>query len=585
MEILENLANSKGLGNIIPVKFFKKNSCLFFLSIICWIGVSAQSNDQWADSVLNFLETNEDLSYTAKKAQCASLLELFENNDQPCNRIKTLILQSYYDVVLGNEKQVLTGLNLAQSLLTRNDCEQFLLLTKLDLAYGNLYIHLNEPVKARQYLLKGVISSKPVAQSDKVLIELYMNLAATFAEKDSQFYYNNLALTLAFKYNELRLQEIIFNSIGCMYAELGEHEQAIRNFTKALEIARKRHAYSSVSALYNNLAGLTTNGKQTLRYIDSAIYYAQLKNSLEDLQTSYQNKSIYYYDNEDYKSAYDLFFESSLLKDSLYNRDKITAFADMEQKYESVKKEARISLLNELNENKTQQRNVLLIGGVVLLVFSYNVVRQRNNVKMEKKRSDMLLLNILPSEVAEELKSTGVSEAKLYNHVTVLFTDFVNFTGISQQMSPTELVQEIHKNFTVFDAIIEKHGLEKIKTIGDAYLAVCGLPNVKENHAQQVIKASLEIVEYMKQEGHKFEVRIGVNSGPVVAGIVGVKKYAYDIWGDTVNTAARMEQNSEAGKINISGATYELIKEDFNCEHRGMIQAKNKGEVDMYFVG
>lgn len=205
-------------------------------------------------------------------------------------------------------------------------------------------------------------------------------------------------------------------------------------------------------------------------------------------------------------------------------------------------------------------------------------------LKSEKKKSDDLLLNILPEEVADELKEKGMAEAKQYSHVSVLFTDFVNFTGISEQMSPKDLVKEIHENFTAFDAIIEKHGLEKIKTIGDAYLAVCGLPIENEMHAVQVIKAAKDIQEFMVKKAGKFQIRIGVNSGPVIAGIVGVKKYAYDIWGDCVNTAARMEQKSEPGKINISGATYTLVKEHFDCTYRGKIAAKNKGEIDMYFV-
>lgn len=205
-------------------------------------------------------------------------------------------------------------------------------------------------------------------------------------------------------------------------------------------------------------------------------------------------------------------------------------------------------------------------------------------VQKEKKKSDDLLLNILPEEIADELKNKGEIEAKLYNHVSVLFTDFVGFTKISEKLSPQELVADIHSNFTAFDAIIEKHGLEKIKTIGDAYLAVCGLPNESLNHAETIVKAAIDIRDYMESNGGRFQVRIGINSGPVVAGIVGVKKYAYDIWGDTVNTAARMEQNSETGKINISGSTYELIKNKISCEYRGKIQAKNKGEIDMYFV-
>ncbi|MFN4084165.1 MAG: adenylate/guanylate cyclase domain-containing protein, partial [Bacteroidia bacterium] len=151
--------------------------------------------------------------------------------------------------------------------------------------------------------------------------------------------------------------------------------------------------------------------------------------------------------------------------------------------------------------------------------------------------------------------------------------------------SPTELVAEIHKNFTAIDNIIEKHGLEKIKTIGDAYLAVCGMPAETPEHAQRAAKAAIEIRDYMRnQKDARFQIRIGIHSGPVVAGIVGVKKFAYDIWGDTVNTAARMESASEPGKINISKATYELIKNEFVCEYRGKINAKNKGDIDMWFV-
>ena len=209
----------------------------------------------------------------------------------------------------------------------------------------------------------------------------------------------------------------------------------------------------------------------------------------------------------------------------------------------------------------------------------------------ENKRSEELLLNILPHKVAEELKEKGETEAKQFDNVTVLFTDFVDFTGISEKLSPKELVAEIHLCFTVIDIIVEHNGLEKIKTIGDAYLAVCGLPNEDPDHAGKVVKAAKDILHFMNEHknvlGDKVglkDIRIGIHSGGVVAGIVGIKKFAYDIWGDTVNTAARMEQSSEPGKINISSATYELVKDEFNCIHRGKINAKNKGEIDMYFV-
>lgn len=220
------------------------------------------------------------------------------------------------------------------------------------------------------------------------------------------------------------------------------------------------------------------------------------------------------------------------------------------------------------------------------------IQQQKEIIELEKDKSDKLLLNILPIEVADELKQTGKSAAKSFESVTVLFTDIKDFTKISENQTPEKLVAEIDFCFRAFDFIIERHGLEKIKTIGDAYMCAGGLPVKNETHPDDVVLAALEIRDFinqLKEERIKknqsyFEVRIGISTGPVVAGIVGNKKFAYDIWGDTVNTASRMESTSETGKVNISGTTYGLIKEKFNCTYRGKIAAKNKGDVDMYFV-
>ncbi|RYD93469.1 MAG: adenylate/guanylate cyclase domain-containing protein, partial [Sphingobacteriales bacterium] len=175
-----------------------------------------------------------------------------------------------------------------------------------------------------------------------------------------------------------------------------------------------------------------------------------------------------------------------------------------------------------------------------------------------------------------------------YDEVSVLFTDFVNFTGIAEQLGVDELLEELNINFTAFDQIMERHGLEKIKTIGDAYLAVSGLPVKNEAHAQNAVAAALDILAFVvarkKEVPYGLDIRIGIHSGSLIAGIVGVKKFAYDIWGDTVNTAARMEQNSAPGKINISEHTQLLVKATFDCTYRGKLQVKGKGEMDMYFV-
>jgi class 3 adenylate cyclase len=251
-------------------------------------------------------------------------------------------------------------------------------------------------------------------------------------------------------------------------------------------------------------------------------------------------------------------------------------------------------------------RNSLLVSATLLLMLLFGLYKrysfkQKANLKLEQKnkiilhekqRSEELLLNILPTEVADELKANGKAEAKFFDNATVMFTDFKDFTKISEKLSPSELVSEIDTCFRAFDEIITKNNIEKIKTIGDAYMCVGGLPVTNNTHAYDVVNAAKQIQSFMelyikeriKDGKEPFHIRIGIHSGPVVAGIVGSKKFAYDIWGDTVNVAARMESSGQEGKINISGSTCNLVKEMFNCVYRGKIQAKNKGEIDMYFV-
>ena len=221
-----------------------------------------------------------------------------------------------------------------------------------------------------------------------------------------------------------------------------------------------------------------------------------------------------------------------------------------------------------------------------------NVKSRTAELAEEKKKSDDLLYNILPAETAEELKREGRAKPRKYESVTVMFTDFKGFTIISENLNAEELVTEIDSCFGKFDEIMDKYGIEKIKTIGDSYMCAGGLPVQNSTHAEDVVKAAKEIQQWMREHNLRriaanlppFEIRIGLHSGPVVAGVVGSKKFAFDIWGDTVNTASRMESSGEASQINISGSTYELIKNKFHCTYRGKIPAKNKGDIDMYFV-
>ena len=236
---------------------------------------------------------------------------------------------------------------------------------------------------------------------------------------------------------------------------------------------------------------------------------------------------------------------------------------------------------------------VVIVAGALLGRLRYTS-RAKDAIEIEKQRSDDLLLNILPEEVAAELKEKGRADARAFETATVLFTDFKGFTSMSELLSPAELVAEIDHCFKGLDAIVEKHRIEKIKTIGDAYMAAAGLPDPTGSTAADIVLAALEMRDLIARRGAErtregkpaFEMRIGLHSGPVIAGIVGVKKFAYDIWGDTVNTAARMESSGEPGKVNISATTYELVKHLawLRFEPRGLVHAKGKGDLEMYFV-
>jgi class 3 adenylate cyclase len=250
-------------------------------------------------------------------------------------------------------------------------------------------------------------------------------------------------------------------------------------------------------------------------------------------------------------------------------------------KINQYKKERKIEV--EKNQKLIKEQNVVL---------EQTVKERTKELNAEKELTDELLLNILPLKVANELKQKGEASPRHYKMVTVLFTDFKSFTKTASSISPLELIQTLNQCFSAFDDIIEKHHMEKIKTIGDAYMCAGGVPEENNTNAVDAVLAALEINNWVnswngnrESEGlPKWEIRIGVHTGELIAGVIGKKKFAYDVWGDAVNLASRLENTGEAGKINISGDTYQLVKDKFNCTYRGQITAKGKGDVDMYFV-
>jgi class 3 adenylate cyclase len=294
----------------------------------------------------------------------------------------------------------------------------------------------------------------------------------------------------------------------------------------------------------------------------------------------------------------------------LNSKEKQNKIMALQKQNEFDRKQAEQDKKDTMAVDEIKRQKIIkfgfILGFALLLLLSF-ILYNRNRIKTnaniiitkekeiaerEKTRSDKLLLNILPIEIANELKENGTSKPHRFPSVTVLFTDFKQFGLISEHLTAEQLVGELDECFSAFDKITNKHGIEKIKTIGDSYMCAGGLPIMNFTHPEDCVNAALEIRDYMEEynkgklaKGVKpLEVRIGINTGPVVAGIVGDRKFAYDIWGDTVNLASRMESSGVEGKVNISESTFQLVKDKFNCTYRGKVLAKNKGEVDMYFV-
>jgi class 3 adenylate cyclase len=382
------------------------------------------------------------------------------------------------------------------------------------------------------------------------------------------------ACTLLEGFGEVRNVAYAKSNIADIYSDMGLIQESLAYYIASLTLFEKIDDKQGITFSYLLLGELYTGQKK----------YDQAREYLAKALTLGQKNGIKLAIQNALKVSYELEKKQGNNVLALEYHEKFVAAARELQNEETAKKIAGLQFGYQIE--KKEQEVVFERQKKEELQVAYSLLGK------EKERSESLLLNILPAEVAEELKENGQAKAKLFDDVTVLFTDFKDFTKHSERLSPQDLVNELHECFKGFDEIITRYNIEKIKTVGDAYLAVCGLPQPNANHAEDMVKAAVDIRNFMlsrkaqntEPNAQSFEVRIGVHSGRVVAGIVGVKKFAYDIWGDTVNTAARMEQNGEAGKVNISEATYSLVKDRFNCEYRGEVAAKNKGNLKMYFA-
>jgi len=465
-------------------------------------------------------------------------------------------------------------------------------------------VYLNKPAtykKALENFLRSYTLSKVI--NDQYLI-------GTASVNLGEIYYkmNDDATSLTYLAQALKAYEgtedvpYALNYLGRVYLREKEFDLALEKHQQALDISKKLDTKLDMTQSLVGLAQAYYAKGDISPAIDSykkAVEVGIPLNAVTEIKDAYQGLTLAYSKKNDFPNAFK--YQNLLLaiKDTIYNINTDKKLGTLQFTFDLEKKESQINLLNKDKEIQIQElkrqklvRNGFIGGFAVVLLFAGVFFTQRNRISKEKKRSDELLLNILPEETAEELKATGTAKAKSFELVSVLFTDFKNFTQASEKLSPEELVAEINYCYSEFDKIITRYGIEKIKTIGDAYMCAGGLPVSNSTHPFDVVSAGLEMVSFIEKNKQErmakdqpfFELRLGIHTGPVVAGIVGIKKFAYDIWGDTVNTASRMESSGEIGKVNISGATYELVKNKFACTHRGKVKAKNKGEIDMYFV-
>jgi class 3 adenylate cyclase/Tfp pilus assembly protein PilF len=401
----------------------------------------------------------------------------------------------------------------------------------------------------------------------------------------------------------------IYNNMGDAYKHLEDYDRAMVYLRKGLDIQLDLDSPLELMRVYNNIGDVLYGQGKYQEALKYTFRYAKIAEEADDKKfiiRSLKDFGKLYAALGDWKKAYDYRVQYDELRWGMLNEQRAKDFERKEALFTDGRKQREIDRQNhELAQAKT--RTWALIGGalalalLVLLLFNRNRIRKRanrdlaaknNQIEQERERADALLRNILPEKTAAELKINNAVKPQRYESVTVLFSDFKGFTSVAELLSPEELVQELDECFRCFDSIVDKYGLEKIKTIGDAYMCAGGLPEPSETHALDTVRAALEMQREMQRiirnkisEGKPyFEMRIGVHTGPVVAGVVGFRKFAYDIWGDTVNTAARLEQGGEPGKVNISETTWEAVKDQFNCHYRGKLPAKNKGEIAMYFV-
>lgn len=438
-------------------------------------------------------------------------------------------------------------------------------------------------------------------------------------ESDAIQYYE-LALKIYERINSKINAADVQISLSKIYKEGNQLEKAKIYLLEALNARNQSADKLSILTVKMALAEieiLTGNRKKGNELIKECLPEYEEMEDREGLKNAYFLLSESYAKSNNYKLAFEYFQAYKNLSDSLLSVERTKAINELDLLYTTEKKDKEIAQQKAAIEKqqlaiKERNKRYLLLaalGSLILLSVTIGLLYSRKlnqqlttknsliesqkvEIESERNRAEGLLLNVLPETVANELKQKGQATPEYYDSVTVVFTDFEGFTKIASSLSPEEVVNELNECFLKFDEIAEQYNLEKIKTIGDAYMCAGGLPVRNETHPLDAILATKDILTFIEKRNDKFAaegkptwpIRIGIHTGELVAGVVGSKKFAYDIWGDTVNVASRMESNAGPGQINISEATYKLVGDKIHCQFRGAIEVKNKGAMGMYIV-
>jgi class 3 adenylate cyclase len=585
---------------------------LVFVPLSSWGQSAHLTPQQWADSLLLAFKSTKTNDPRFRLSVLDSVFNINKRANNNCKQTSAKIYMAGAQDQLGQLDSALNNLMWANQHLTES-CDSTIRM-HLFITLSGVYLSLEEYKRLDSVSLLALDYWNPSWPDKAQRFSIMTNMGiGQFQQGDSiqclTTFHNLLHETQTARDTEIIISTLI--NLGTVKGISNDLDSAYYYLSQASSFSKSIRDSTQYLDLQFNLAMLDfdrgNNAKALIR-LDSVFSLAQKRGNI-DVQSLIQNKRAKYWAGKKrFEKAYEYILDHLKLREQLLNEERVKAVTEMQEKYESEKKVRQIKELQVANldasltnERIKSTRNRLMFGGSGILILAIGlwsrlrqVRKSRAAIQKEKEVSEGLLLNILPASVAEELKIKGSAEAKLYPVSTILFSDFKDFTEISGELSPTDLVDELNVCFKEFDMIMTKHGLEKIKTIGDAYMAAASIPDNNKATALESIHAALDMQRFIatrKKERNAnqfpaFEMRVGIHSGPVVAGIVGVKKFQYDLWGDTVNIASRMETNGEAGQVNISEATFNIVQSEPSLHFipRGNIQVKGKGEMQMYFV-